>query len=118
MDDRFRRIAALAATQHSVISICQFAENGVDTSLRSKWERRGLIYRMGSRSFAVSGSPPSFTQSLAGGLADLGDFGLVAGRAGARLYMLDGFALGTPEYLLDRPAWMIGQLRKGLAMLA
>ena len=102
MDDRFRRIAALAATQHSVISIGQFAENGVDTSLRSKWERRGLIYRMGSRSFAVSGSPPSFTQSLTAGLADLGDFGLVAGRAGARLYMLDGFALGTPEYLLER----------------
>ncbi|MBK5333797.1 MAG: hypothetical protein JJD93_17605 [Ilumatobacteraceae bacterium] len=102
MDGRFSRIAALAATQHSVISASQLLDNGVDASLRSKWERRGLINRVGSRSFAISGSPPGFGRSLAAGLADLGNFGVVAGRAGARLYRLDGFAAGGPECLLDR----------------
>lgn len=102
MDDRFRRIAALAATQHSVISTTQLLDNDVDSSLRSKWERRGLMSRMGSRSFAMPGSPPTFARSLAAGLADLGNLGVVAGRAGARLHGLDGFASGTPEYLLER----------------
>lgn len=50
----------------------------------------------------MPGGAPSFARSLAAGLADLGDFGIVAGRAGARLHRLDGFARGTPECLLER----------------
>jgi hypothetical protein len=50
----------------------------------------------------MSGSPPTFARSLAAGLADLANFGVVAGRAGARLYRLDGFVASTPEYLLER----------------
>lgn len=102
MDDRFRHIAALAATQHSVISTAQFQYHGVDTSTRSKWERKGLIERTGPRSFAIAGSSPTFQRALAAGLADLAGFGVAAGRAGARLHGLDDFASAGTEFLLPR----------------
>ncbi len=102
MDDRFRHLAALAATQHSVISTVQLRTLGVDTSTRSKWERRGFIIRLGPRSFAIAGSPATFEREMAAGLADLGGFGVAAGRAGARLQGLDGFAGRTTEFLIPR----------------
>ena len=103
MDDRFRHIAALAATQHSVISTAQLQGHGIDTSTRSKWERKGLIDRTGPRSFAIAGSPPTFQRSMAAGLADLAGFGVAAGRAGARIHGLDDFASAGAEFLLPRP---------------
>jgi hypothetical protein len=102
MDERYRHIAAIAATQHSIVSTDQLAGNGVSSSLRSKWERAGLIDRMGPRSFAIAGSTPSFEQTVAGGLADLAGVGYVAGRAGARLFGLDGFSTSSAEFLLPR----------------
>ncbi|MEO7370497.1 MAG: type IV toxin-antitoxin system AbiEi family antitoxin domain-containing protein [Ilumatobacteraceae bacterium] len=102
MDDRFSALAALAANQHSVLSTAQMRALGVDASMRSKWERRGLINRLGPRAFAVTGSPPTFGRSLAAGLIDLDGHDVVAGRAGARLYGLDGFSTGTAEFVVDR----------------
>ncbi len=102
MDDRFRHIAALAATQHSVISTAQLAVHGVSSSNRSKWERGGLISRIGPRSFVMAGSEPTFERAIAGGFADLGGHGVAAGRTGARLYGLDGFTSDVPEFLLSR----------------
>jgi hypothetical protein len=107
MDDRFRHIAALAATQHSVLSTGQLLALGVDTSTRSKWERRGLIGRLGPHSFTVGGSPPSFQRAMGAGLADLGGFGVAAGHGGARLYGLDGFAGGAVEFLVPREHRML-----------
>jgi len=103
MDDRFRHIAALAATQHSVVSIAQLNAHGLDASTRSKWERKGLIDRTGPRSFAIAGSAPTFQRSIAVGLADLAGFGVAAGRAGARLYGLDDFGSAGAEFLIPRP---------------
>ncbi len=102
MDDRFRRIAALAATQFGVVSTTQLLDHDVDSSTRSKWERKGLIARVGPRSFAIGGSPPSFHGALASGLADLAGFGVVAGRAGARLHGLDSFSGASTEFLVPR----------------
>jgi hypothetical protein len=102
MDDRFRHIAAIAATQHSVISTAQLLAAGVTTSNRSKWERSGLIGRLGPRSFIVAGSVPTFERAIAGGLADLDGHGVVAGRAGARLYGLDDFGGAPAEFLTMR----------------
>jgi hypothetical protein len=102
MDDRFRHIAALAATQHSVISTDQLRARGVDSSMRSKWERRGLIEQLGPRSFAIAGSSPTFQRDVAAGLADLAGFGVAAGRAGARLHGLDDFQSASAEFLLPR----------------
>lgn len=102
MDDRFRRIATLAARQHSVISTAQLVAHGIDTSTRSKWEHRGLISQLGPRSFAMAGSPATFERAISSGLADLGGFGFVAGRAGAQLHGLDGFTSDAAEFLLPR----------------
>jgi hypothetical protein len=102
MDDRFRFIAALAASQHSVVATGQFEAQGIDSSLRSKWERKGLITRIGPRSFAIAGSSPTFQRSVAAGLADLAGFGVAAGRGAARLYGLDSFAGARAEFLLPR----------------
>jgi hypothetical protein len=102
MDHRFREIAALAATQHSIVSTSQLLACQIPPSLRSKWERAGLIDRVGSRSFAMAGSTPSWERAIAAGLADLGGFGAVAGRAGAHLLGLDGFPAVPTEFLLHR----------------
>lgn len=102
MDDRFRHIAALAANQHSVIATDQFEAHGIDASMRSKWARKGLITRVGPRSFAIAGSPPTFQRDMAAGLADLAGYGVAAGRAGARLYGLDSFAAAPTEFILPR----------------
>jgi len=102
MDQRFRKIAAIAATQYSVVSTDQSAANGVSSSMRSKWERSGLIDRFGPRSFVIAGSTPCFEQAVAGGLADLAGFGFVGGRAAARLFRLDGFSNSPAEFLIPR----------------
>jgi len=102
MDERYRGIAALAARQHSVISTEQLRANGIDTSTRSKWERRGLIARLGPRSFALAGSSATFERAISAGLADLAGFGVAAGRTGARLLGLDGFSSDAVEFLLPR----------------
>lgn len=102
MDDRFHHIAAIAATQHSVISTGQLQACGVDASMRSKWERSGLIDRLGPRSFAIAGSSPTFQRDMAAGLADLAGFGVAAGRAGSRLHGLDDFVSAPAEFLLPR----------------
>jgi len=102
MDDRFRLIAAVAASQYGAVSTAQISAHDVSTSLRSKWERTGLIERLGPRSFAVVGSTPTFERALTSGRFDLEPHGAVAGRAGARLYGLDGFAVSDAEFLVPR----------------
>jgi len=102
MDERFRLIAALAAESHSVISIDQLRALGVDSSLAGKWAHKGLITRLGPRSFAIAGSVPTFERTLASGLADLAGHGVIAGRAAAQLQRLDGFASDTAEFLVPR----------------
>jgi hypothetical protein len=102
MDDSYRHIAALAATQHSVVSTEQLRAYGIDSSTRSKWQRRGLIDRLGPRSFTMAGSAPTFERALAAGLADLSGFGRVAGRSAARLYGLDDFSSDAAEFLIHR----------------
>jgi hypothetical protein len=91
MDDRFRSIAALAASQHSVVSIAQLGVIGVSSSLCSKWVQRGLFERLGPRSLAIGGSAPTWMRALTAASFDLDGAGLVAGRAGAQLMGLDGF---------------------------
>jgi hypothetical protein len=102
MNDRFRRIAALAAEQHSVLSTDQLLAHGLDSSARSKWVDRGLITRLGPRSYAIAGGPPTFGRAVAAGLADLNGIGVVAGRTAARLQHLDGFLSDATEFLVPR----------------
>ena len=131
MDDHFRHIAAVAATQHSVISTAQLLAEGIDPSLCSKWQRRGLIDRLGPRSFAIGGSAPTFARALAAGLADLAGFGVVAGtHASRRQRQIDaqrrteltlrGLRVLTFTYedVRDRPSWVIARLREAIALAA
>ncbi len=102
MDERFRSIAALAARQHAVISDRQLIYHGVDASLRSKWLRRGLIDRLGPRSYAMPGSSDTWERRVVGGWFDLDRAGFVAGRSAARMMHLDGFVGDELEFLVGR----------------
>ena len=114
MDDRFRRIAALGATQHNVVSTAQLLAHGIDASMRSKWERKGLIDRIGPRAFAIAGSSPTFQRSIAAGLADLAD---AQRRTELTLRGLRVITF-THDDLRDRPDWVVARLREALAMAA
>ena len=91
MDDRFRDDCGTGRHPAQHRFHIAVARPRIPPSLRSKWERAGLINRVGPRSFAMAGSTPTSERAIAAGLADLGGFGVVAGRAGAHLYGLDGF---------------------------
>jgi hypothetical protein len=97
MDDRFRSIAALAAQQHSVVSLRQLIEAGVSASSRSRWVDRGVLDRLGPRSFALAGSDPTWRRRLTSSWFDLDGAGVIAGRSAARLMELDGFAADDVE---------------------
>ena len=70
--------------------------------MQAKWERRGLVERVGNRSFVIAGSEPTWMRSLTAAVLDLGGVGVVAGRSAARLHGLDGFQEGEPELLVER----------------
>ncbi len=102
MDPRFAQIAALAAGQHSAISLTQVQQLGVSRALCSQWVRVGLLERAGPRSFVIAGSSPTWRRALATAQFDLDGVGAFAGRAGARLLGLDGFVADAVEMLVER----------------
>jgi hypothetical protein len=102
MDDRFPSIAALAASQHSVVSVAQLDLIGVSPSLCSKWVRRGLFERLGPRSLAIGGSAPTWLRALSAASFDLDGAGFVAGRSAAQLMGLDGFRDDEVELVVPR----------------
>jgi very-short-patch-repair endonuclease len=102
--NQFTIVAAQAARQHSVVSLADLRRLGVSAAVQHRWIQRGLLTRLGRRSFAVAGSTPSFHRALAGGLADLGPGAVVAGRAAARLHGLDGFDDALPSFAQPRSA--------------
>ena len=69
MDARFGTIAAIAASQHSVVSLAQLERAGVTKSLRYHWVHAGLLERLGPKSFALAGSDPTCMRSLVAGFS-------------------------------------------------
>ena len=108
MDPRFAKVAAIAGSQHSVISLRQLQAIGVDSSLRHKWGRAGILVRLGPRSFSIAGAAPTWLRSVSAGVLDLDGRGVVAGRAGARLLGLDGFSGDAVELLVPRACRRLG----------
>ncbi len=102
MDARLLTIAAIADTQHSVVSLSQVDQAGVDRRLRSKWVEAGLLERLGPRSFALAGSAPSWMRSVTASWCDLDGVGAIAGRSAGRLMGLDGFTGDEVELLAPR----------------
>jgi hypothetical protein len=93
-------IADVASAHHGVISADQLAQLGASTATRSRWLAAGLLVRLGPRSFAVGGAPPTWQRSLAAAVIDLRGRGFLAGRTAARLHGLDGFASDAIEVLV------------------
>ncbi len=102
MDPRFAALAALAAAQHSAVSLAQVQQFGVSSALCSKWVKAGLLERSGPRSLVIAGSEPTWKRALAAASFDLGGAGALAGRSGARLLGLDGFTGDDVELLVER----------------
>jgi very-short-patch-repair endonuclease len=102
MNARFSSIAASGAANHGVVSRKELGRFGVDASLRLKWVRAGRLIELGEKSYALAGTPATWKQSLAAGLADVGECGVIAGRSAARLHGLDGFQDDSVELLVPR----------------
>ncbi len=118
MNPRFVALAALAATQHSAISLVQAQRLGISSSLCSQWVKAGLLERSGPRSLVIAGSAPSWMRDLSAASLDLNGQGLIAGRSGARLLGLDGFAGDDVELLVERDArkWTSSGLVRSTSM--
>ena len=106
MDERIAHLAARAADQHNVLTTADFDALGVSQKVRANWLRVGLLERVGTHTFAFSGAPRTWEQSLMSALLDVGR-GAVAGRSGAALLGLDGFrredvGLLVPRHLRNR----------------
>ncbi|MFT3855366.1 MAG: hypothetical protein QM733_21935 [Ilumatobacteraceae bacterium] len=107
MNSSFASIAACAAANHGVVGATDIERAGVAGSTRARWLRQGLLERLGPRSFAVAGAPPSWQRRLAATLVDLDGRGFLAGRTVARLQGLDGFGGQPVEVLVPRAAKQI-----------
>jgi hypothetical protein len=103
MDERFTRIAAIAAAHHGVVSLDDLHRASIPRSTIARWSASGLLERLGPRSFRIAGCPPGWHQSAAAALFDVGAAAVLAGRTGARLHRLDDFDTCPPELLLPRP---------------
>ncbi len=112
MDARFRSIAALAAEQHSVISLTQLQQSGVSASMRSRWVDHDRLIRLGPRSFLIGGAELTWLSQLTAAVADHDGTCFVAGRSAGRLMSLDDFSGDHVELLTDRARR--GRLRPGL----
>ena len=104
MNPRFVALAALAADQHSAVSLAQVQRLGITSSLCGQWVRAGLLERAGPRSLVIAGSAATWKRALSAASFDLDGMGLIAGRSGARLLGLDGFLSDDVELLVERPA--------------
>jgi len=104
MNPRFAALAALAADQHSAVSLAQVQRLGITSSLCGQWVRAGLLERAGPRSLVIAGSAATWKRALSAASFDLDGMGLIAGRSGARLLGLDGFLSDDVELLVERPA--------------
>jgi hypothetical protein len=104
MDERFRSIAASAASQHSVVSLAQLQRAGIESWTRSRWQEQHLLVRLGPKSFAIGGAAPTWHRDLTAALFDLDGAGVIGGRSAAQLMRLDGFNGNAVELIAPRTA--------------
>jgi len=102
MDQRYAASGAIASTQFGAITIPQLEGLGVDNSLRYQWVKRGLIEKLGKRSYALVGSPDTWQRSAWAAMMDVEGSGYVGGRTAARMNGLDGFVGDEIETLVRR----------------
>ncbi len=100
MNRMFASVAAQAANNHGVVSAEDLERVGLAVATRTRWLASGVLVRLGSRSFAIGGSPDTWERDLAAVVIDLACRGFIAGRTAARLHGLDGFGSSTIEVLV------------------
>lgn len=101
MKRAFASIAAIAADNHGAVSAADLMRSGLPVPTRTRWLADGTLIRLGSRSFAVGGSPATWERALAATIIDLDGRGFLAGRTASRLHGLDGFTLPAVEALVQ-----------------
>ncbi len=102
METRFRSIAALATTQHSVVSLQQLIAADVTPSMRTRWVSSDRLTRLGSRSFLVGGAALTWRGRLLAGCFDHDGRAFASGRSAARLMGLDDFGGDELEFIQPR----------------
>lgn len=95
-------IVGLASANHGVISSRDLRLAGLPRTTQADWVATGRLIRLGVRSFTLPGTPDTWLRGLAAAEADLDGKGFLAGRTGAALLGLDGFAAGPIEVLAER----------------
>jgi hypothetical protein len=104
MNELDRALAALAATQHGVVSIVQARKLGFTVdAIRHRCDV-GIVERAGTHVVRFPGVPRTWRQALTIGLLDLGGSAIVGGRSAAVLLGLDGFQEGPVELVVPRSA--------------
>jgi very-short-patch-repair endonuclease len=102
MDDRFVKLAALAASRHGVFTPEMARLAGISDQVRHQWHRAGRVARIGNRSARFAGSPPTWKMRVVAALDDLGPGSAASGRTDAALHGLDGFTEGPVEIWVPR----------------
>jgi very-short-patch-repair endonuclease len=89
IDELIGRISDLAKQQHGLVRLNQFAE--LEHRRIRHLDDRGIIERLATGVYRVSGSPQTWMQSLQAGVWALGKDVVVSHASAARLHGLDGF---------------------------
>jgi very-short-patch-repair endonuclease len=102
MDPTLRAVAALAETQHGLVSIEQAHELGASKLHISRWTQRGQIQRLSQRSITFPGQPGTWRRELQAALFDAGESAIASHRSAAHLHGFDGFGEGPIEVITNR----------------
>lgn len=93
-------VAALAATQHSVVSTTDLAALGLTEPQIAAMVRCGFLRRVARAVYVIAGSQPTWQQRLK--VAELASGGLISHRSGARLQTLERAQFEVVDVLTDR----------------
>ncbi|HEX9258225.1 MAG TPA: hypothetical protein VF855_01720 [Acidimicrobiales bacterium] len=122
MHDSDLELARIAEQQDGVFHLddSRRAEMSADSLWRRR--RRGIVVRVGTKTFRFAGTPLTWHGQLRAALLDLGPDAVVGGRSAGALHELDGIEPGPVELLVPRrqrhrsaAAWVrsVGVLRPG-----
>lgn len=102
MHHALHSIAGLASANHGVVSTRDLRRVGLARTTQSAWIAAGRLIRLGTHSFTLPGTVPTWARTAAAAQVDLDGRGYLAGRTGAVLLGLDGFESGPIEALAER----------------
>lgn len=102
MHPLFRALTELAKSHDGVVSRAQADALGVSPVQIQRWVDRERVERIGRRSLAFPGTPPTWRFSLRVALNDAGPGAVISHRSAAGMHRFDGFAEGPVEVLAIR----------------